>query len=52
MGQVRRESKRYRWYVLGMLALTYAFGFMDRWVLLAASAMYWRTAQALRNLDG
>ncbi|MCY4342907.1 MAG: MFS transporter [Gammaproteobacteria bacterium] len=33
MDQVRSESRRYRWYVLGMLALTYAFSFMDRQIL-------------------
>ena len=33
MGRVRSESKQYRWYVLGVLALTYAFNFMDRQIL-------------------
>ncbi len=27
------DTKRYRWYVLGILALTYAFSFMDRQIL-------------------
>ena len=33
MTQVKSDSKRYRWYVLGVLALTYAFSFMDRQIL-------------------
>ena len=33
MGRMRPESKQYRWYVLGVLALTYAFSFMDRQIL-------------------
>ncbi len=33
MDQVRSVSRQYRWYVLGVLALTYAFSFMDRQIL-------------------
>ena len=33
MSQASPESKQYRWYVLGVLALTYAFSFMDRQIL-------------------
>ncbi|MEM1435197.1 MAG: MFS transporter [Pseudomonadota bacterium] len=31
--QARSESRSYRWYVLGVLMLTYAFSFMDRQIL-------------------
>ncbi len=33
MSGMRFKSKQYRWYVLGVLALTYAFSFMDRQIL-------------------
>ncbi|MEM1229045.1 MAG: MFS transporter [Pseudomonadota bacterium] len=33
LNPVSAQRARYRWYVLGMLALTYAFSFMDRQIL-------------------